>query len=180
MAETCPTSAASVSIIDNCPMNSSEWNQRATQKNCSMYPQTCNKPLQYHCLLNTYGNESIEVCAPDTLLNNDFCPSFNINQQRILEQFNCTSLIADCPERPYNSTSILNYKGCMKQLYGSMMPSTDSTLTTVENHPPNCPAMSGTSLWPTFLIISVLIILIMLAALFILHRWKKRKRGKYN
>lgn len=69
MAETCPTSAASVSIIDNCPMNSSEWNQRATQKNCSMYPQTCNKPLQYHCLLNTYGNESIEVCAPDTLLN---------------------------------------------------------------------------------------------------------------
>ena len=68
MAEPCPQSATSVSVINRCPMNSSEWNQRAIQKNCSMYPQTCRKPLQYHCLLNPYGNESIEVCAPDTLL----------------------------------------------------------------------------------------------------------------
>ena len=68
MAEPCPPSADSVSVIDRCPMNSSEWNQRAMQKNCSMYPQTCIKPLQYHCLLNTFGNESIEVCAPNTWL----------------------------------------------------------------------------------------------------------------
>ena len=68
MARPCPPSADSVSVIDSCPMNLLEWNQRAMQKKCSMYPQTCNKPLQYHCLLNTYGNESIEVCAPDTLL----------------------------------------------------------------------------------------------------------------
>lgn len=68
MARPCPPSADSVSVIDSCPMNLLEWNQRAMQKNCSIYHQTCNKPLQYHCLLNTYGNESIEVCAPDTLL----------------------------------------------------------------------------------------------------------------
>ena len=68
MARPCPPSADSVSVIDSCPMNSSEWNQRAFLKNCSMYPQTCFKPLQYHCLLNPYGNESLEVCAPNTWL----------------------------------------------------------------------------------------------------------------
>ena len=68
MTEPCPPSPDSVSTIDSCPMNSSEWNERAIQKNCSMYSKICHKPLQYHCLLNTYGNESIEVCSPNILL----------------------------------------------------------------------------------------------------------------
>lgn len=33
-----------------------------------MYPQNCTKPLEYHCLLNPYANESLEVCAPNTWL----------------------------------------------------------------------------------------------------------------
>lgn len=69
MSEPCPLSADSVSVIDSCPLNLSEWNQRVLQKNCSMYPKkTCFKPLEYHCLLNPYGNESLEVCAPNTWL----------------------------------------------------------------------------------------------------------------
>ena len=68
MSDPCPLSADSVSVIDSCPMTSSEWNQRALMKNCSMYPDTCTKPLEYHCLLNPYANESLEVCAPNTWL----------------------------------------------------------------------------------------------------------------
>ena len=69
MSDPCPSSADSVSVIDRCPMNSSEWNQRALLKNCSRYPKTtCFKPLEYHCLLNPYANESLEVCAPNTYL----------------------------------------------------------------------------------------------------------------
>lgn len=68
MAARCPPSADSVLVIDSCPTNSSEWKDRALQKNCSAYPQTCFKPLEYHCLLNPYGNESLEVCAPNTWL----------------------------------------------------------------------------------------------------------------
>ena len=68
MASPCPPSADSVSVIDSCPMSSTEWNQRALLKNCSMYPQTCFRPLEYHCLLNPYANESLEVCAPNTWL----------------------------------------------------------------------------------------------------------------
>ena len=44
------------------------------------------------------------------LLFKDSCPSYNIKQQRILEQFDCTSLISDCPRRQYFSRSILNCK----------------------------------------------------------------------
>ena len=68
MAEPCPPSADSVSVIESCPMNFVEWNQRALLKNCSMYPQTCFKQLEYHCVLGPYGNESLEVCAPNTWL----------------------------------------------------------------------------------------------------------------
>ena len=68
MSDPCPPSADSASFIDSCPMTSSEWNQRGIQKNCSKYPNTCFKPLEYHCLLNPYANESLEVCAPNTWL----------------------------------------------------------------------------------------------------------------
>ena len=59
-----------------------------------------------------------------------------------------------------------------------MMPVTDSTLPTVDIYTPSVYAamIEGATLWPIFLIISPMI-LIMLAALFILHRWKKKKRG---
>nr|XP_022292748.1 probable serine/threonine-protein kinase roco6 [Crassostrea virginica] len=118
MAKPCPPSADSVSVIDSCPMNSVEWNQRALLKNCSTYPN-CSKQLEYHCLLNPYANESLEVCAPNTWMAEDFCPSYNIKQQRILEQFDCTSLISDCPRSQYFSRSILDYKGCLKELHRS-------------------------------------------------------------
>ena len=68
MSEPCPQSADSVSVIDSCPMNSSEWNQRALLKNCSTYPNCSKKPLEYHCLLTPYANKSLEVCAPNTWL----------------------------------------------------------------------------------------------------------------
>ena len=77
MAYPCAPSADSVLVIDNCPTNPSEWKERALQKNCSEYPQTCFKPLEYHCLLNPYGNESLEVCAPNTWLDKRKFFAFN-------------------------------------------------------------------------------------------------------
>lgn len=68
MAYSCPPSFDSLEYINACPVDERQWKERAKMKNCSKYPQTCFKPLQYHCLLNPYGNESVEVCAPKTRL----------------------------------------------------------------------------------------------------------------
>nr|XP_022295159.1 uncharacterized protein LOC111105268 isoform X2 [Crassostrea virginica] len=163
MAQPCPPSADSVSVIESCPMNSVEWNQRALLKNCSMYPQTCFKQLEYHCILGPYGNESLEVCAPNTWLAEDFCPSYNIKQQRILEQFDCTSLISDCPRSQYYSRSILNYTGCLKEIHGS---------TPGQDFSPEAPT-NGIPPWLSATII-LGIILIILSILSIIYIRKKR------
>ena len=37
----------------------------AARKNCSQYASQCHEPdkLEYHCVLNPYINETLEVCA---------------------------------------------------------------------------------------------------------------------
>ncbi|XP_078331369.1 uncharacterized protein LOC144625147 [Crassostrea virginica] len=130
MAAPCPPSADSVSRINSCPMTTSSWNKRALEKNCSMYSQTCIRPLEYHCVLGPYGNESLEVCAPKTWLDSNFCPSYNLREQRILDQFNCLALFPDCPKKQYFSNTILNYKGCLKQLDGLTISGNETTMKT--------------------------------------------------
>nr|XP_022295697.1 uncharacterized protein LOC111105620 isoform X3 [Crassostrea virginica] len=170
MSDPCPPSADSVSVIDSCPMNLSKWNQRALLKNCSMYPQTCTKPLEYHCLLNPYANESLEVCAPNTWLAEDFCPSYNIREQRILEQFNCTSLISDCPRRQFFSRSILDYGGCLKELHDFHGSTTFKPSTSNDNEITN-----GNTQWVS---IAVEVILALIAVVAVIAAvvccWKKR------
>ena len=67
-----------------------------------IYNDNCLIPYQY-----------VLICNKSKLLLllfKDFCPVYNIKHQRILEQFDCTSLIPDCPRRQYNSRSILECK----------------------------------------------------------------------
>lgn len=71
MADRCSESNRTVKFIKECPRNKTEWNARKVLKGCpTITNATCNyeRPLEYHCLLNPYRNESIEVCAPNTII----------------------------------------------------------------------------------------------------------------
>lgn len=52
-------------IVDDCPVSEEEWRKAATRKNCSAYASQCDKPdrFVYHCVINTFVNETLEVCA---------------------------------------------------------------------------------------------------------------------
>lgn len=54
-------------MVSKCPTNKTEWDQAASRKKCShitdMSAKCGNKSPIYHCLLNQWRNETVEVCA---------------------------------------------------------------------------------------------------------------------
>lgn len=63
--ESCPISIKTVQIVDDCPDTLEKWKKAAEKKNCAAFANQCSKPnkLQYHCVINPFVNETIEVCA---------------------------------------------------------------------------------------------------------------------
>lgn len=54
--------------------------------------------------------DDILICLTMIFLFVDFCPSYNVREQRILEQFDCITLFptVDCPKKQFFSNTILN------------------------------------------------------------------------
>lgn len=52
-------------IVDICPVSEEEWRQAAARKNCTAFANRCSEPdkLVYHCVIDPYVNQLIEVCA---------------------------------------------------------------------------------------------------------------------
>lgn len=63
--ESCPISRKTVQVVEDCPDSLEKWNKAAERKNCADFAAHCDKPkaLQYHCVINQFVNETIEVCA---------------------------------------------------------------------------------------------------------------------
>lgn len=63
--DSCPVSPSTVEIVDNCPDSEKKWRLAAARKNCSAHASQCDKPesLMYHCVINAFVNETLEVCA---------------------------------------------------------------------------------------------------------------------
>lgn len=61
----CTISAKTVKPVDRCPTTEEDWRKAAVVKNCSAYASLCNdsKTYVYHCLVNAYVNQTVEVCA---------------------------------------------------------------------------------------------------------------------
>ncbi|XP_078333828.1 uncharacterized protein LOC111102257 isoform X5 [Crassostrea virginica] len=58
----CNASLATVSVVNRCPRNEEEWTTAAERKNCGNIKHNC-VFIQYHCVMNTWRNKTIEVCA---------------------------------------------------------------------------------------------------------------------
>lgn len=63
----CPEIVNSVEEVASCPTTTEENDRAASKKNCSRITlgKKCNNyQLSYHCVINGYGNQTLEVCAP--------------------------------------------------------------------------------------------------------------------
>lgn len=61
----CKVSRLTVQVVDDCPDSEEKWTQMAAKKNCAAYANQCDEPhrLVYHCVINEYVNQTLEVCA---------------------------------------------------------------------------------------------------------------------
>lgn len=68
----CQKAVDSVVIVDFCPTSKREWDDAARRKNCSKIASTQNcssaDKFVYHCVINGYRNETLEVCAPSRII----------------------------------------------------------------------------------------------------------------
>lgn len=65
LSESCSVSRSTVQAVDECPDTEEKWMEAAVRKNCSAHASQCNEPerLVYHCVINTFANQTLEVCA---------------------------------------------------------------------------------------------------------------------
>lgn len=115
----CSISRYTVEIVDNCPDNESKWKAAAARKNCAAYASQCNKPekLVYHCVLNTYANRTLEVCAYAQNIVLGFCTEYSAKENMIQQNFGLFCLTfkkTPCPIF-YRSDEAYKYIGCFQQ-----------------------------------------------------------------
>ncbi|XP_056014795.1 uncharacterized protein LOC125675832 isoform X3 [Ostrea edulis] len=66
----CSPSRQTVRETMSCPRNKEEWTMRAKKMKCHDHPQNCTSTdnFKYHCVLNVWGNATIELCAEERVI----------------------------------------------------------------------------------------------------------------
>ncbi|XP_056015856.1 uncharacterized protein LOC125673605 isoform X2 [Ostrea edulis] len=117
LGNSCPSTTATIKIVDECPKTEQAWKDAAARKGCHMLAATqyCSK-FQYHCLVNQWQNATLEVCAPIWYISG-FCVMFNTDEKRVIDNFrlDCTKFRDPCPTR-YISTDAYKYQKCYEVL----------------------------------------------------------------
>lgn len=71
-AQYCQEAVASAALVTSCPTSQIEWDTAARKKNCSRIASQQNcapvEKFRYHCVINGYRNETLEVCAPSRII----------------------------------------------------------------------------------------------------------------
>lgn len=103
-------------IVDICPVSEEEWRRAETRKNCAEHANKCSEPdkLVYHCVIDPYVNQLIEVCAYPRNIVLGHCTDYSINGNLIEpnQRTNCKTFTEKpCPDF-YRSTEAYNYPGC--------------------------------------------------------------------
>lgn len=193
----CPVSPSTVEIVDGCPDSAEKWREAAKRKNCASYANQCDEPdrFVYHCVINEYANKTLEVCAYRKIIVLGHCTEYNLDINRIQQNFrtNCSNFRPNpCPNW-YHSQEAYKYQGCYeltKQMKKEL--TTDHAQVTLSNYGSvgtystnvsvklNSTRSTATDI-PNrgFLVVIVLIIVILVAVMIaagiiIRHRVKKK------
>ncbi|XP_062602591.1 uncharacterized protein LOC134264307 [Saccostrea cucullata] len=119
----CEISILTLRFVEKCPEDKESWARAAQRLNCESISQSCAESLkppfrnqnyifQYHCVINSYRNATMEVCALNrTILG--FCAEFNIHGAVIQDNYDadCKQHTRPCPSS-YNSAESYKYPSC--------------------------------------------------------------------
>ncbi|XP_078333757.1 uncharacterized protein LOC111101739 isoform X2 [Crassostrea virginica] len=115
-ADECIVSKSTVKKVKSCPQTAEEWGNAADKKGC----EKVNNSFIYHCVMNTWRNETVEVCALAIRIVGKVCPEYNVGGCRIQRsKENCS----ECPVS-YNSSESYLYQECYRDQVSYSLPST--------------------------------------------------------
>lgn len=132
----CQKSILTMKYVTSCPTDEASWREAAKKLNCDSITQNCalslglntqNYRFQYHCLVNSHRNATVEVCALNRLILG-FCAEFDINSAVVQENYaaDCKTHNPPCPEF-YDSAEAYKYQSCYElvQVHGQERPRTE-------------------------------------------------------
>lgn len=114
----CQEAVDSVTTVGSCPTTKAEWDAAARRKDCSRIASTqkCSDvdKFVYHCVINGYRNQTLEVCAPLRIIFGH-CVEFNVGGGVIQDQRSakCDDTFPKC-DNIYNSVDAYKYTDCYK------------------------------------------------------------------
>lgn len=112
----CPISTSTVQVVESCPDSKEEWREAATRKNCSAYANQCDEPgrLEYHCVINSFINETLEVCAYKQNIVFGHCTDYSISGNLIKQNSKTNCKVFETKPCPlfYLSSEAYKYPGC--------------------------------------------------------------------
>lgn len=133
----CKEAVESVETVSSCPTSKEQWDKASSRKKCweRALKQSCSRPgkFVYHCVINGYGNATLEVCAPERLILGH-CTEFNEVGGVIQDQLftKCNGVFPKCDDF-YFSSEAYKYKDCYKIVEANRL--TTSTSKNVKHVP---------------------------------------------
>ncbi|XP_056013931.1 uncharacterized protein LOC125649582 [Ostrea edulis] len=130
--DSCEASRGTVTKVYKCPGNETEWIEAAQRKNCTALAGACSEPARfvYHCALNPYVNETLEVCAYGRNIFLGRCTEYSILGNLIQESGeSCRMFSNPCPVI-YASSEAFKYQDCyaLVQRPTTSQPTTSSSV----------------------------------------------------
>lgn len=183
----CSVSPSTVQIVDNCPDSEDEWRQAAARKNCAAYASNCSEPekLVYHCVINSFVNQTLEVCAYWRITLFGSCTEYSLSGNIIQRSWytNCTQFTKNPCPLAYKSNDSYKYPGCYELTKKTTtQPAATSTFSTTNTtHMNNEKQADGGSpkdfIFPVIIAVVLLLIVVVAGVCFILL-WRKVKKRK--
>lgn len=181
----CQEAVDSVTTVGSCPTTKAEWDAAARRKDCSRIASTqkCSDvdKFVYHCVINGYRNQTLEVCAPLRIIFGH-CVEFNVGGGVIQDQRSakCDDTFPKC-DNIYNSVDAYKYPDCYKlvslsdTLYSTTTSSTNTVATAAAASTKETTTYESDSAKNIAIIaavVSVTTIILIVAIIFVL--WKRR------
>lgn len=98
----CQEAVKSITKVDICPTSKEEWDKAASKKNCSVMAamQNCTNTelFLYHCVIDRFRKETIELCAPETIIRGNALIDINLKKNLcVLLKFEILNFIIQNP-----------------------------------------------------------------------------------
>lgn len=182
----CKEAVESVETVSSCPTSKEQWDKASIRKKCweKAFKQACSAPEKfvYHCVINGYGNATLEVCAPKRLILGH-CTEFNevggVIQDQLLSK--CNGVFPKCDDY-YFSSEAYKYEDCYKVIEANKL--ITSTSTNV-NHVPSDENIDGDESTISILaggifafgfVVFLIVIILYASRRKIISRWKRGKK----